>query len=127
MAYNGFLIKVGTNIIDRYIAHGSYKSIPNRMMDLDSYRDGDGVLRRKILPHTATTIEFLTPCLHLSDKIALQSLLPSRVKLTLKYWNDETNTYSTGDFYIPDVTYEIYSKTDSDIIYKPINYQFIQY
>jgi hypothetical protein len=109
------------------MAHGSYKSTPNRIMDEDSYRDANGVLRRNTLPHTATTFEFSTPYIHLAKKQALQALLPSRVKLAITYWNDETNTYTTGDFYIPDVTYEIYSKTDTDIVYKPVNFQFIQY
>ena len=127
MAYQGYLMKVGVNTLDQYMAHGTYKSTPNRQMDLDSYRDANGNLKRNILPHTATTLEFTTPYLHLSDKQGLQSILPSRTKLTVTYWNDETNAYTTGDFYIPDVTYEVYSKTSNNIIYKPINFQFIQY
>jgi hypothetical protein len=65
--------------------------------------------------------------MRLADKQALQALLPTRTKLTLTYWNDETNTYATGDFYIPDVEYSIYSVTATDIIYLPIAYEFIEY
>jgi hypothetical protein len=128
MAFSGYLIKVGsTNISMKYISAKSYKSIPNREQDLDSYRDADGILRRNILPHKVTTIEFTTPYLSLADKIALQAIIPSRTKQTITYWNDETNTYATGNFYIPDVTYEIYRVDGNDIIYMPINYRFIQY
>lgn len=128
MAFSGYLLKVGSvQIPIKYISAKSYKSTPNRQQDLDSYRDADGVLRRNILPHTATTIEFNTPYLHLTDKVALQALLPSRTKLTITYWNDESNTYTTGDFYIPDVEYAIYRVDGNDILYSPIAYQFIQY
>jgi hypothetical protein len=128
MAFLGYLIKVGSNTIPlKYISLKSYKSTPNRQIDLDTYRDADGFLRRNILPHRATTIEFSTPYLHLSDKIALQSLLPSRTKLTLTYWNDETNEYTSGNFYIPDVSYDIYQIDGDDIIYMPIAYKFIEY
>ena len=128
MAFYGYLMKIGsTQLPMKFMSIKSYKSIPNRQQDLDSYRDGDGVLQRNILPHKVTTIEFSTPYLHLSDKIELQAILPSRTRLTIEYWNDETNTYTTGDFYIPDVTYEIYRVDGNDIIYAPIQYQFIQY
>lgn len=128
MAFSGYLIKVGSNNIpNRFISLKSYKSTPNRQQDLDSYRDANGYLKRNILPHTATTIQFSTPYLRLADKQALQAFLPSRKKLSLTYWNDETNAYATGDFYIPDVEYAIYSVTATDIIYMPIAYEFIEY
>lgn len=128
MSFLGYLLKVnGTKIPMKYISHKSYSSTPNRIQDLDSYRDADGILRRNIVPHKASTIQFSTPYLHLADKKSLQALLPSRVKLTLEYWNDETNTYTSGVFYIPDVSYDIYSTTNEDIIYMPISYQFIEY
>lgn len=128
MAFSGYLLKVGSiKIPMRFISVKSYKSTPNRQQDLDSYRDADGKLKRNILPHKVTTIEFSTPYLHLADKIALQAILPSRTKLTVTYWNDETNAYATGDFYIPDVEYSIYRVDGNDIIYMPITYEFIEY
>lgn len=128
MSFEGYLIKAGSQKISmKYIQAQSYKSTPNRQIDLDAYRDADGILRRNIAPHTVTTIEFSTPYLKLADKIALQSLLPNRTKLTITYWNDEKNMYSTGDFYIPDVEYSIYRIDGNDIVYKPILYKFIEY
>ena len=128
MAFQGYLLKVGSNIIPmKYIQAKSYRSAPDRQLDLDSYRDADGILRRNVLSHTVTTIEFSTPYLKISDKIALQNLLPNRKKLTVTYWNDEKNTYSTGTFYIPDVEYQIYRIDGNNIIYMPILYKFIEY
>jgi hypothetical protein len=128
MSFAGYFLKSnGKKIPLKYISPKSYKTIPDRQQDLDPYRDTDGYLRRKILPHKVTTIEFSTPYMYLADKMALQALLPSRAKLTLEFWNDETNTYQTGDFYIPDVTYNVYRVEGTDILYMPIAYQFIQY
>ena len=128
MAFEGYLIKVGsTKIPMKFISAKSYKTIPNRQQDMDSYRDADGILRRNILPHKVTTIEFSTPYIRLADKIALQAIIPSRTKQTITYWNDETNTYTTEDFYIPDVEYSIYRVDGNDILYMPITYKFIEY
>lgn len=128
MAFSGYLLKIGsTKLPMKYISAKSYKSTPNRQQDLDSYRDADGRLHRNVLPHTASGFSFSTPYLHLADKIALQAFFPSRTKATITYWNDETNTYTTGDFYIPDVEYAIYRVDGNDIIYIPIAYEFIEY
>lgn len=128
MSFAGYLLKVNGNIIPmKYIAHKSYRTTPNTIIDLDAYRDADGRMHRSPLPHTVSSIEFNTPYIHLNEKMALQDLLPSRKILAIQYWNDETNTYTSGDFYIPDVTYEIYGVDGNDILYSPIAYKFIEY
>jgi CHASE2 domain-containing sensor protein len=129
MAFLGYLIKVGEVVLstNKYISHGSYISTPNQITDDDTYVDGDGLLHRSTVPHTRSKIEFNTPYLRLADKIALQALLPSRVELSVTYWNDEDNEYQTGKFYVPDITFEIYSTSDTDILYKPIRIAFIEY
>lgn len=128
MAFNGYLIKIGSIIISsKFIALNSYKSTPNQMTDLDSYTDSNGLLHRNVLPHKSTKIEFNTPPLTLATKIELQSLLPTRVKLSLTYWNDEENVYKTGDFYIPDITFEVSHHTANNIWYNPVRIAFIEY
>ena len=66
MAYQGYHIKFSDNttLPYNYMSHGSYQSTPNQRMDLDSYRDGNGILHRTALPHTATKIEWETPYLN---------------------------------------------------------------
>ena len=128
MAFSGYMIKIGSNIFpSSFIAINSYKATPNQIIDLDSYRDSNGLLHRSTLPHKATKIEFNTPPLTLAQKIEMQSLLPARVKLALEYWNDEDNVYKTGDFYIPDITFEIYRHTANNIWYNPVRIAFIEY
>ncbi len=128
MAFAGYLLKINSTIFpNKYIQLDSYVSTPNQIMDVDSYRDADGVLHRNTLTHTASKIEFNTPCLNLADKNKLKIYIPTRKKLTLEYWNDDANAYTTGTFYVPDITYDIYHITSNDIIYKPIRIAFIEY
>ena len=44
---------------------------PKQMQDLDSYRNGNGVLKRTVLDHSPTKIEWNTPYLTYEDKCKL--------------------------------------------------------
>ena len=125
----GYLLKIGDNIIpNRYIQ--TYLSTPNQVQDIDSYQDVDGILHREILPHTRTKIEFTTPYLWLNDKIAFQALFPKRLdqpQITVEYWNDETNTYTTGTFYTPDIQYKPYRIRGNDLQYQPMRIALIEH
>jgi hypothetical protein len=133
MAYAGYLLKVnGVIIPNKYILMGSYKPTPHQETDLDSYLDGDGYLDRSVLPHDRTKIEFNTiPYMTLSDKMEMQTLLPTsrkkRIKLTVEYWDDENNSYDIGDFYVPPIEYIINDASDTDIIYDSLRIALIQY
>jgi hypothetical protein len=128
MAFLGYLLKInGVIFPNKYIKFDSYNSSPNQVMDVDAYRDADGVLHRNTLDHTPSKIEFNTPYLNLADKMAMQSYFPNRITLTAEYWTDESNSYEVGTFYVPDITFEIYHITAIDITYKPIRIAFIEY
>lgn len=125
-AFKGYLLKInGREVPVKYIV--SYKSTPNQRQDQDSYQDVTGQLHREVLPHTRTKIELTTKYLWLEDKIVFQSLFPNHVKASVTYWNDEINDYSSGEFYIPDITYEVYRVDDMDMEYKPIRVALIEY
>ena len=131
MAYAGYLIKVGNYTIPlTYMKLESYKSAPDQRQDLDSYRDADGVLHRNVLPHTATKIEFETPYLFMSQLQELiqnirSNFLTSIARdCTLTYYDEETNSYKTGHFYMPGtIEYNMYNKE----IYAPCRFAFIEY
>lgn len=130
MAFQGWLLKInGVEFpAGKFIQLSTYKSTPNQKQDEDSYRDANGELQRNILPHTCSKIEFNTPHMHLSTKTEFQSFFSGgRDVLMLDYWNDEIGDYSSGKFYVPDITYEMYQITENDIIYKPIRVAFIEY
>lgn len=131
MAFQGYLIKVGNYTIPlTYMKLESYKSAPDQRQDLDSYRDADGVLHRNVLPHTATKIEFETPYLFMSQMQDLIQNIRSNFltniarDCTLTYYDEETNSYKTGHFYMSGtIEYNMYNKD----IYAPCRFAFIEY
>lgn len=124
--YKGYLLKVNGNVISHKYFH-TYKTTPNRLTDKNPWTDGNGVTHRNVLPHKRSVLELTTPPLFLEDKIKLQNLLPDRTKLQIEYWNDEINDYATGEFYIPDVQYEVLMPYDDTVAYRPITFEIIEY
>lgn len=128
MAYQGWLLKFEGRIFPmKFIAHHSYDATPNQIQDEDSYQDGDGKLHRNILPHNRSKIEWNTPFMHLADKQEMQSYFPDRKKMVVEYWNDETNSYTEGEFYVPDIKFTYYDAQETDIRYNPIRIAMIEY
>lgn len=130
MAFQGYLIKVGNYTIPlTFMKLESYKSAPNQRQDLDSYRDANGYLHRNVLSHTASKLEFETPYLSMRD---MRSLIQNiRANYTneleraceLTYYDEETDTYKTGSFYMPGtVEYNWFNKE----IYAPSRFAFIE-
>lgn len=130
MAFQGYYIKVGNYTIPlTFMKLESYKSAPNQRQDLDSYRDANGHLHRNVLGHTATKLEFETPYLTVKD---MRSLIQNiRANYTneleraceLTYYDEETDTYKTGSFYMPGtVEYNWFNKE----IYAPSRFAFIE-
>lgn len=133
MSYAGYLLKVnGVLFPNRYILMDSYESTPHQLTDLDSYIDGDGYLQRNVLPHARSKVSFSTCSkLTLQEKMEIQSIIPTsktdRIRLHVEYWDDDTNTYQTGDFYVPDIKYPIHDANNDTIIYNSIIIEFIEY
>jgi len=139
MAFNGYLImlggSLGTVLPLKYMRYETYKITPNQRMDYNSTRDSTGVLHRTALPHTATKIEFNTPRLSNVEMNALMTMIRSRWsssterRITLYYYDPETNGYKTGVFYMPDVDFTI-SNIDTRtgrIMYTETRFAFIEY
>ncbi len=124
--YQGYLMKVSGAVVSKRFFQ-SYKSTPNRQSDLNPWTDQTGLTHRNVLPHTRSTITFTTPPLYLEDKIELQALLPNRTLANIEYWNDETNVYTTGDFYIPDVEFDVLMPYENTVLYRPITFELIEY
>ncbi len=128
MGYQGWLLKFEGRIFPMdFIAHHSYDATPSQKQDEDSYQDSDGRLHRNILPHTRTKIEWNTPFMHLEEKKEMQSYFPNRETMTVEYWNDETNSYETGEFYVPDIKFPYYDADADGIRYNPIRVALIEY
>ena len=48
-------------------------------------------------------------------------------KCYVTYWNDETNSYDSGYFYIPDIEFSVMDASKTDIRYNPISIELIEY
>ena len=136
MAVNGSLIKLsGDNFPLQYVFKESYKVTPNRRQDLDPYRDANGLLHRNTISHTATTIQFQTKPMWNDEFDAMMSFIRSRYtnslekKLHITYFSPDINDYKTGDFYVPDVEYnmDLVDTTRRKIFYLSTTLEFIEY
>lgn len=136
MAFNGTLIAVGgTPIPYKYIFSESYSVTPNQRMEQSAKRVSTGVLHRVTASHTATKIEFETPTMYNNELNTLVTMLNNAMsdrhqrKLTVTYFDPETNSHKTGECYMPDIQYKIL-KVDvpnKRILYAPTRIAFIEY
>ena len=136
--FAGYLLKAtATGIIfpQKYIALESWDSTPDQREELKAYRDDN---TRNLTRVTATgkksIFSFTTrEGLHLADKIIIQTFFTNgesdheQRKINLEFWNEETNSYDTGDFYRPNMNFPIYKITEDDIIYKAMKFEFVEY
>lgn len=130
--YEGYLLKFGGTIFpNKYILE--YKSTPNQRLETSAERDQNGELQRQTLSSFKTTITFSTHILTLAQKQEVQEIINSGMvntvqrKCQVTYWNDETNSYVSGDFYIPDIEFTVMDASGSKVLYNPISIQLIEY
>lgn len=139
MAYNGYLIKVGgsngTPLPMKYIKLDGYNITPNQRMETEAKRAVTGLLHRATVAHTSTKIEFHTPYMTNLDMDDMMTLFRNawtsvvERKLTIQYYDMETNSYKEAEVYMPDIKYEI-DHIDSNkniVVYKETRVAFIEY
>lgn len=129
-----YLLKFGeTELPNDYITSDGYTDIPNQRTELKAYRDANILLHRVTSPNFKTTIMFTTCPMSLSDKVRFQAIIESGMinhierKVRVTYYNDETNEYETGDFYISDPTFSSLGYFGGERWYKSVTYQLTEY
>lgn len=142
MPFAGYLLKLtGTNLIfpHEYIALSSWKSTPNQREELKAYRDDNTRNLTRITAEGKKSIfSFSTrPNLRLVDKKIIQSFFTTgeamtggdstQRKISLTFWNEETNLYQSGYFYRPNMEFPIVKITNSDIVYGALAFSFVEY
>lgn len=133
--FQGYLLKFGSEVFpNKYLDFDNQASTPNQRAEAEAYVDANNELHRITLPKYRTKIEYNTiDDLSLSDKIAIQNVLSQGLidsvqrKYLVTYWNDETNSYETSNFYIPDTTFQIKKITADNIIYRSFKLTLIEY
>lgn len=139
MAFSGYLVKLkgGTaqELPLKYIAIESYSCTPDQRMESRATRATTGVLHRTTVSHKPVKIEFETPPMTNADISALNTLIQGHFtdalqrKLTIEFYNNETDSYRDATVYMPDVNYKIsrIDKTTNTIYYDKVRYAFIEY
>lgn len=136
MALNGYLLKFGEDIFPlRFVYKESYRITPNRRQDLDSNRNANGKMTRTVLDHMPTTISFQTKPMYNDDLEKMMAFIRDHYivdkerKVRLEFYCPDTNSYKTGDFYIPDIEYPIIKVEleQNRILYNGFTLEFIEY
>ena len=134
MAFSGYLIKIGNydTFFNSYIVASSYK-VSKKIIDIDSYRDASGILRRNAMEHKSYTIEFNLKPLNSTRLETVMSAIRSNFsvanerKLSVTFYVPEDNIYVTTDCYMPDIEYTINHLESSVVKYDSVTLKFIGY
>lgn len=137
--FQGWLIKFGNvQLPNSFLVADGWESTPNQRMELDAYRDANVLLHRETAANYKTKIKLNIRELTLAERVALDNviglaLLPAtdarQRRVSVTYWNDESLSYVSGIFYIPDLTYVIHrvDEENNDIEYQPFSLTLIEY
>lgn len=116
MAYSGYLIKLGgssgTTLPAKFIQYDSYDVSTSRA-EAQSSTSVTGLLHRTVVEHTRSKITFSTPKLTNADVAELTAILSAtwtdaqNRKISVYYYDPETDSYKTGTFYMQDIKYQI--------------------
>ncbi len=136
MAFEGYLIKVGTYEIPMTFMVAKSYDVTRNVMELKAYRDANGMLHRNTVNHVPVKINFKTPSglnnatvnevlsnIRRNYKSALQRLA------TVTCYVPETDEYITQDMYMPDITMTIRDVDEEEqiITYESLKLTFIGY
>ena len=133
MAFNNYLVKVGTYTIpNKFIKFDSWSST-YETLDFDSYRDANGDLHRNALPSRKMKVEWNTPYLYKSDfdtlmtNIKNQFLSSTEQSANVTAYVDEIGDYVTQKCYLVNVNAKIAQNSPAGHIYQPTRICFIAY
>lgn len=114
-------------------------STPDQRQDLNSYVNGNGYLKRTVMQHTRTKWEANTHILTYKQKCEFVRLLKKGMVVKdggkcstlkrhvhLRYYNEWSDGYEVGLFYIPDITFNYKLILNGVPVYQPIRFSFIE-
>lgn len=134
--FQGWLLKFGDEILpNKFLSYDDYTATPNQRTEVDAWRDCNNLLHRDTSPNFKTKIEFNTRPVYLDEKIQMQAVFQSGLinetqrKYQVTYWNDETNSYAIGEFYMPDVDFKVINVDEdtNNILYNKMRFALIEY
>lgn len=133
MAFNDYLIQVGSyQIPNKFIKYDSWSST-YETQDYDSYRDENGLLHRNALADRKMKVEFNTPYIYKSDFDTLmagirgQFITAKEQDANVTAYIDEIADYVTQRCYLVNVNPKVAQNSPNGIIYQPTRICFIAY
>lgn len=135
MSFTGELIRVGSYLIpNSIIALDTYDCTPDQRQDVDSYRDLNQDLHRNVADHYKSVVKFQSRN-GLAESVirpvieGIQSNYTNvkERKVHLQYFNTDTGSYSSGDFYLVQPQYKVIRIDGTQLYYGGINFEFIEY
>ena len=137
MAFSGYLIKLGgssgTVLPLSYMKLESYKCTPDQRLETEAQRTATGLLVRTTVDHKPVKIEFETPPMTNREMAALNTMIQSAFtndterKLTINFYDNETDSYRNAECYMPDTDYSINRIVGNTIYYSSVRFAFIEY
>lgn len=136
MAFNGYLLKMGADVFPlSFVYKNSYTVTPNRRQDIDPTRNANGVLERTVLDHMPSTISFKTKPMYNQEVNELMKFIRNHYsvekekKIVIEYYCPDLDDYKTGEFYVPDISFQIdmVDVEKKKILYREFQLDFIEY
>lgn len=129
MSYNGYSVKIGdVTIPSSAILPGSY-SMTSELRVKKKTTTGTGLTKIKYYNNTNPlhTIKFTIKPGTASEQATIRSALADKTSKTVTYYNDETGSYSTGTFWIKDVTWTHSYENSSSVYYDKVTVTLNEY
>lgn len=133
--YKGYLIKFGDYPLPNSFIN-EYPSTPNQRIEKKAWRDNTEYLNRVTSPNFKTTLKPKIRKMSQDEfdlflDIKKHGLLDEgQRKYKITYWNTETMTYSTGEFYQTDLEFVMKHIADNktgEMYYEEFTLEMIQY
>lgn len=134
--FQGWLLKFGGTVLpNELINYEGWKATPNQRLEIEATRNANADLLRVTAKNTKTTIEITTIPFTGEQKAQFMNVINSGIvdslqrKADIIYWNDETERYEEGYFYIPDITWTLKKINPQSFArrYNSVTVKFIEY
>lgn len=133
--YNGYLIKFGDYALPNSFIN-EYPSTPNQQIKKKAWRDNNEYLNRVTSTNFKSTLKPKIRSMSQDEFDLFISIMAHGLlnaverKYQIEYWNTETMTYTTGEFYVPDLEFVIKHIADNEtgeMYYEEFTLEMIQY
>lgn len=129
MSYNGYSVKIGNvTIPNSAIVPGSY-SLTSELRVKKKTTTSTGLTKIKYYNNAGPlhVIKFTIKPGTASEQAVIRAALASKTSKSVTYFNDDTGSYSSGTFWIKDVTWTHSYENNSEVFYDKVTVTLSEY